>query len=77
MKFMKEQEHEILKLETGELVIKAYEGAIGEIMFYDGSFRLALKSENWKGMKRVVINLIDDALEKSLVNTSSKEEASK
>lgn len=65
MKFMKEQEYEILKLESGELVIKQYQNSIGEIMFYDGSLRIAITPETWDRVKTIIIDLIDNALEKT------------
>lgn len=64
MKFMKEQEHEILKLEGGELILKKFPNAIGEVMLYDGSFRIAINPETWNIMKNHAIEIVDVKLKR-------------
>lgn len=66
MKFMKEQDHEILKLEGGELCLKAYPDAIGEIMLYDGSFRIAINSRTWDLIKSHAVYIIDERFKKEI-----------
>lgn len=63
MKFMKEQEHEILQLESGELVLKKYPNAIGEVMLYDGSLRLAISPQIFDKIKPHIIPLLESALD--------------
>lgn len=64
---MKEQELEILKLESGELVIKKLNDSIGEIMFYDGSFRMALNPMIWAKMKDLIMDYLDEEMKKEKV----------
>lgn len=64
MKFMKEQEHEILKLETGELVFRPYPNSIGEVMLYDGSLRIAINDTVWNTeMEKIIVDLLRDRLQ--------------
>ena len=60
---MKEQEHELLTLSHGELVLKKFPNAIGELMLYDGSFRIAINPETWEIMKKHAVEVVDAKLE--------------
>lgn len=74
MKFMKEQDYEILQLESGELVLKKLKDCRGEIMLYDGSFRIGLNPELWDKMKELTWNYINEQMKEEQKGTTDTEE---
>lgn len=55
--------HKIFKYRDGSARFIPYDNSIGEIMLYDGSFRLALSKEIWDKMETVVIDLLKKKLD--------------
>lgn len=52
--------------ENNKLLITPYDNAVGEILLYDGSFRIALNKENWesKTLQKQIKKLITKAIQK-------------
>ena len=57
----KEKESRVIELHT-------FPDQIGEILFYDGSFRLALSKDIWDSIRAEVINLIEKRMDEDWKN---------